>query len=117
MGIAIALGLFGLICGAVIHNRAGAAAAAFSGAFVVWLSAPAVAPFLTHSSTGRRLAATLDQAGAEQTPFLMMLAAATAGVLAAWVLFRTHDHRPDWEWDPDHPKSRRERRRRRRRFA
>ena len=40
MGIAIALGLFGLFCGAVIHNRAGAAAAAFSGAFVVWLSAP-----------------------------------------------------------------------------
>lgn len=116
MGIAMALGLFGVICGAVIHNRAGAAAAAFSGAFVVWLMAPAITPFLTHSSTGRRLAAHLDGAGAGQTPFLMLMAAATAGVLIAWVLFRTHDHRPDWEWDPDHPKAKGRRRSRRRKL-
>lgn len=115
MGIAIALCLFGIFCGVVINHRAGAAAAAFSGAFVVWLAAPAVAPFLTHSSTGRRMAATLSDAGAGQTPFLMLLAAATAGVLIAWVMFRTQEHRPDWEWDPDHPKTRR--RRRKRHFA
>ena len=115
MGIAIALCLFGVFCGVVIHNRAGAAAAAFSGAFVVWLAAPAVAPFLTHSTTGRRMAETLSEAGAGQTPFLMLLAAAAGGVLIAWVMFRTRDHRPDWEWDPDHPKARG--RRRRRRFA
>ena len=113
MGIALALGLFGLICGVVIHNRAGAAAAAFSGAFVVQLSLPAFEPFLTHSSTGRKLASSLDQAGAGQTPFFMLLGAAVAGLLVAWVLFRRRDHRPDWEWDPDHPKARK----RRRRFA
>jgi len=112
MGIAIALGLFGLICGVVIHNRAGAAAAAFTGAFVTQLALPAFEPFLGHSSTGRKMAATLDQAGAGSTPFLMLLAAAVSGVLIAWVLFRTKDHRPDWEWDPDHPEARRRRKRR-----
>jgi hypothetical protein len=115
MGIAIALALFGVICGAVIHNRAGAAAGAFAAAFVTWLAAPALDPCLTHSTTGRRLAATLSEAGAGQTSLLMLLAAAAFGVLVAWVLFRRREHRPDWEWDPDHPDARE--RRRRRRFA
>lgn len=111
MGIAIALGLFGVLCGAVIHNRAGSAAAAFAAAFVCWLAAPALEPFLTHSSTGRRLASTLDQAGAGHTPLFMLIGAAALGVLVSWVLFRSRIHRPDWEWDPDHPKARKRRRR------
>ena len=112
MGIAIALCLFGAICGGVIHNKAGSAAAAFAAAFVCWLAAPALEPFLTHSSAGRRIAANLDTAGAGETPLLMLLAAAALGVLVSWVLFRGREHRPDWEWDPDHPKARKRRRRR-----
>ena len=113
MDLLIALALFGAVCGAVIRNRTGAAGSALLGALVVWYIAPRAGDFIDLTATGRRVAQTLDQAGAGHVSIWMMVAAAFVGVLVAWGLFgRSKEHRPDWEWDPDHPKYRKRMRRR-----
>jgi len=111
MGIAIALGFFGLLCGAVVRNRVGGAFTAAAGAFMTWLALPSVYPLLDNSPKGHRIAAMLTSAGGDHPSLFMFLGAAAAGVLLAWMLFGAREHRPDWEWDPEHPKRRKRRRR------
>jgi hypothetical protein len=113
MELLIALVLFGAVCGAVIRNRTGAAGSALLGALVVWYVTPRVGDFVDLTPSGRRVAETLDQAGAGHVSIWMLCAAAFVGVLVAWAVFgRSKEHRPDWEWDPDHPKYRKRMRRR-----
>jgi len=113
MGVGIALGLFGVLLGAAIRNRLGAVFAAAAASFVAWMGLPAAQPFLAGSATGRRIAEMLSHNGAEDPSLFIFLGASAAGVLLAWMLFGGSDeHRPDWEWDPEHPKSRKRRRRR-----
>jgi hypothetical protein len=112
MGIAIALGLFGVLCGALIRNRAAAVLGACVAGVTAWYLIPMLQPMLANSATGRRWSAMLSDWGAGNDSLALLMGAAMIGLLVAWVLFRGHEHRPDWEWDPDHPKARHRRRRR-----
>jgi hypothetical protein len=112
MGLAIALFLFGLICGALVRNRAAAMLGAPVAAVAAWYLIPMLQPMLAGSATGRRWSELLTEAGAGEVSLTVLLSLTVLGVVVAWVLFRGHDHRPDWEWDPDHPKRRNRRRRR-----
>ncbi|HYE43662.1 MAG TPA: hypothetical protein VEA15_09750 [Caulobacteraceae bacterium] len=113
MQLLLALVLFGAVCGVVVRNRTGAAGGALLGALVAWYVGPRVGGFVGLTPSGRRIAETLEHAGAGHVSIWMMVAAAFVGVLIAWGLFgRSKEHRPDWEWDPDHPKYRRRLRRR-----
>ena len=113
MGIAIALGLFGVLCGAMIRNRAAAVLGAFVAGVAVWYLIPMLQHMMAGSATGRQWASTLSEWGAGNVSLPICLSVTVIGVLLAWVLFRGHEHRPDWEWDPDHPKHRSHRRKRR----
>jgi len=113
MGIAIALGLFGIFIGAVVRNRTGAVLAAAAAALAVFIVVPSLDPYLTNSATGRRLGEFLHHNGSEHLSMIRLFACAAAGVLVAWLFVgRSSEHRPDWEWDPDHPRRRKQRRRR-----
>lgn len=114
MELLFALLAFGALCGVVVRNRTGAAGTALLGALVAWHVTPRLGRYLDGTATGRRLAEAIDQAGAGHVSIWMMCAAAFTGVLTVWLLFgRGEAHRPDWEWDPDHPRRRKRLRRRR----
>jgi len=113
MGLLIAIGLFGVLAGLVVHNRIGAAGSAFAAALIVWYAGPRVEPMLVGTIDGRKILALLHEAGVGHVSIWLLCGAAFAGVLLAWMLFgRQAEHRPDWEWDPDHPKYRKRLRRR-----
>ncbi|MBX7249384.1 MAG: hypothetical protein K1X35_10130 [Caulobacteraceae bacterium] len=114
MGILIGLALFGVLCGVSIKNRAAAILGAMVAGVSAWFIPPALEPMLGNSVTGRRWATLFGEWGVGSAPLPAMLGAVVLGVLVAWVLFRAHEHRPDWEWDPEHPRFREKRRRRRR---
>ena len=112
MGIALALALFGVLCGAMVRNRAAAILGAMSAGVAVWYLIPMLQEMMAGSVTGRHWSATLSEWGAGSVSLPICLGVTVLGVIVAWVLFRGHEHRPDWEWDPDHPKARGRRRRR-----
>jgi hypothetical protein len=114
MGILIGLALFGMLCGVSIKNRAAAILGSMVAGVAVWYVIPAIEPLFGNSATGRRWATMLADWGLGSVPLPAMLGVVVLGVLVSWVLFRGHEHRPDWEWDPDHPKAREKRRKRRR---
>ena len=77
-----------------------------------WYLIPSSQEMMAGWVTGRHWSATLSEWGAGSVSLPICLGVTVLGVIVAWVLFRGHEHRPDWEWDPDHPKARGRRRRR-----
>lgn len=114
MELLLGLVVFGALCGLVIRSRTGAAGIAFLAALMVWYAAPRAGDFISDKTTaGRRIAEAVERAGAGHVSIWLLCGAAFCGVLIAWALFgRKTEHRPDWEWDPDHPKYRKRLRRR-----
>lgn len=114
MELLIGTFVFGVLSGVVVRNRTGAAGIGLLGALLAWYIAPRLGDFVGKTATGRRIAEAIEHAGAGHVSIWLLCAAAFTGVLVAWAFFGGGGgHRPDWEWDPDHPKYRKRMRRRR----